>query len=57
VSTAYSNCDRVEVDETFYEVPINSNAVIDMTEKFPEEFLDQVRRIFRIFGIFGVEGL
>ncbi|KAL7013673.1 hypothetical protein ACKWTF_015516 [Chironomus riparius] len=41
VSTAYSNCDRREVDEIFYEVPFNSQAVINMTQNFPDEFLDQ----------------
>ena len=42
VSTAYSNCDRSEVDEIFYEIPFNSQAVINLTENFPDEFLDQV---------------
>ncbi|XP_070504908.1 putative fatty acyl-CoA reductase CG5065, partial [Chironomus tepperi] len=41
VSTAYSNCDRHEVDEIFYDISFNSQAVIDLTENFPDEFLDQ----------------
>lgn len=42
VSTAYSNCDRKNVDETFYEAPIDANKLIDMARWMAPETLDKI---------------
>lgn len=45
VSTAYSNCDRKHVEETFYEAPIDANKLIDMSQWMDTEMLDKISPI------------
>lgn len=42
VSTAYSNCDRKLVDETFYEAPIDANKLIEMAQWMEPGMLDKI---------------
>lgn len=42
VSTAYSNCDRKQVDEVFYEPPIEADKLIDMAQWMQPEMLDEI---------------
>lgn len=42
VSTAYSNCDRSEVDEVFYEAPIQADKLIEMSRWMDPEVLDRI---------------
>lgn len=42
VSTAYSNCDRPEVDEIFYEAPIQADKLIDMSRWMNSKTLERV---------------
>ena len=45
VSTAYSNCDRKNVDEVFYEAPIAADKLIDMTKWMKPETLEEISPI------------
>lgn len=45
VSTAYSNCDRKQVDEVFYDTPIDANKLIDMAKWMKPEMLDKISPI------------
>lgn len=45
VSTAYSNCDRKQVDEVFYETPIEADKLIEMSKWMKEETFEQVAPI------------
>lgn len=42
VSTAYSNCDRKQVDEIFYEAPIAPDKLIDMSHWMKPEVLEEI---------------
>lgn len=42
VSTAYSNCDRKQVDELFYEAPIEPEKLIDMAQWMKPEILEEI---------------
>lgn len=42
VSTAYSNCDRKQVDEIFYESPIEPEKLIDMAQWMKPEILEEI---------------
>lgn len=42
VSTAYSNCNRKQVDEVFYEAPIEAEKLIDMSKWMKEEMFEKV---------------
>lgn len=42
VSTAYSNCDRKQVDEIFYEAPIEADKLIDMSQWMKPEMLEEI---------------
>lgn len=45
VSTAYSNCDRKQVDEVFYESPIEAEKLIEMSSWMKEDTFEQVAPI------------
>lgn len=47
VSTAYSNCDRKQVDEIFYETPIQADKLIDMTQWMNPETIEEISPILR----------
>lgn len=42
VSTAYSNCDRTQVDEVFYETPIKAEKLIDMARWMRPEIFEEI---------------
>uniref|UniRef100_A0A6G1SDH4 Fatty acyl-CoA reductase n=1 Tax=Aceria tosichella TaxID=561515 RepID=A0A6G1SDH4_9ACAR len=42
VSTAYSNCNRNQVDEIFYDTPIDANKLIDMANWMNPELLEKL---------------
>lgn len=42
VSTAYSNCDRKQVEEVFYEAPIKANKLIDMANWLKPETFEKI---------------
>lgn len=42
VSTAYSNCDRTEVDEIFYETPIQADKLIEMSSWMRNDVMDRI---------------
>lgn len=42
VSTAYSNCDRKQVEEVFYETPIKPDKLIDMAKWMKPEVLEEI---------------
>ena len=45
VSTAYSNCDRLQVEEVFYETPIQAEKLIEMSEWMDEELFEKIAPI------------
>lgn len=42
VSTAYSNCDRKQVEEVFYEAPIEADRLIDMSNWMSPSMLEEI---------------
>jgi len=42
VSTAYSNCNRKQVDEVFYEAPIEADRLIDMARWMKPDILEKI---------------
>lgn len=42
VSTAYSNCDRKQVDEVFYDAPIEAEKLIDLAQWMKPEVLEEI---------------
>lgn len=45
VSTAYSNCDRKQVDEVLYKTPMEADKLIDMSQWMEPEMLDKISPI------------
>lgn len=42
VSTAYSNCNRREIDEKFYEPPMTGDDILQLVESLPENKLNAI---------------
>lgn len=42
VSTAYSNCPRKDIDETFYSLPITGEQILTLAETLEEAVLDKI---------------
>lgn len=42
VSTAYSNCNRKDIDEVFYEPPVNPEKLMELVERTPNNVLDKM---------------